>query len=45
MKIRYEESWGNREGRENGESMGCRECMRCRDHDDYKILRVKSIGH
>ncbi len=28
--------------RENGESIGCRECMRCRDHEDYKILRVKS---
>ena len=36
---------------ENGESIGCRvygeyrECMRCRDHEDYKMLRVKSIGY
>ena len=34
--------------RENGESIECRvyeecrECMRCGDHEDYKILRVKS---
>ena len=45
MKIRYEESWGIG-FRENGGSIGCRvyreyrECMRCRDHDDYEILRV-----
>ena len=37
--------------RENGESIGCRvyreyrDCMMCRDHEDYKILRVKSIGY
>lgn len=46
-KIRYEEGWGIG-FRENGESIGCRvyeeyrECMRYRDHEDYKILRVKS---
>ena len=28
--------------RENGESIGCGECMRCRVYEDYKILRVKS---